>query len=57
MKITNKASGFGWDEKRSWLVNGALAEKTHQWEEEATLARRRNRGTQKDGVVLGRWER
>jgi hypothetical protein len=39
MKITNKASRFRWDEKRSWSIDGALMEKAHQWEEEATLTR------------------
>lgn len=39
MKIANKVSGFRWDEKKSWSIGGALAEKAHQWEEEARQAR------------------
>jgi protein SMG6 len=39
MKIANKVSGFRWDEKRSWSIDGALAEKARQWEEEARQAR------------------
>jgi protein SMG6 len=38
MKIANKVSGFRWDEKRSWSIDGALAEKAHQWVEEARQA-------------------
>jgi hypothetical protein len=39
MKITDKVSGFRWDEKRSWSIDGALAEKARQWVEEARHAR------------------
>jgi protein SMG6 len=39
MKIASKVSGFRWDEKRSWSIDGALAEKARQWEEEARQAR------------------
>ena len=39
MKIANKVSGFRWDEKRSWSIDGALAEKALRWEEEARKAR------------------
>jgi protein SMG6 len=39
MKIANKVSGFRWDEKKSWSIDGALAEKARQWEEEARQAR------------------
>ncbi len=38
MKIADKVSGFRWDEKRSWWVDGALAEKARRWEEEARQA-------------------
>src|SRR5258708_11237295 len=38
MKIADKVSGFRWDEKRSWWVDGALAEKARGWEEEARQA-------------------
>ena len=27
-----------WDEKRSWLIDGVLMVKAHQWEEEACQA-------------------
>jgi hypothetical protein len=39
VKIANKVSGFRWDEKRSWWIDGALADKARQWEEEARQAR------------------
>ena len=39
VKIANKVSGFRWDGKRAWWVDGALAEKARQWEEEARQAR------------------
>jgi protein SMG6 len=39
MKIANKVSGFRWDEKKSWSIDGALAEKARRWEEEARQAR------------------
>jgi hypothetical protein len=29
---------FKWDEKKSWLIDGALVEKVCQWEEEACQA-------------------
>jgi hypothetical protein len=38
MKITNKIPGFRWNEKGSWSIDGALAEKARQWEEEARKA-------------------
>jgi protein SMG6 len=37
-KIADKVSGFRWDEKRSWWIDGALAEKARRWEEEARQA-------------------
>lgn len=39
MKIVNKVSGFKWDEKRPWSIDGALAEKARWWEEEVRKAR------------------
>jgi hypothetical protein len=39
VKIANKVSGFRWDEKKSWSIDGALAEKARRWEEEARQAR------------------
>jgi protein SMG6 len=39
LKIANEVSGFRWDEKRAWLIDGVLAEKARQWEEEAFQAR------------------
>ena len=39
MKIANKVSGFRWNEKTSWSIDGALAEKARQWEDEARQAR------------------
>jgi hypothetical protein len=39
LKISNKVSGFRWDEKKAWWVDGMLAEKARQWEEEARQAR------------------
>jgi hypothetical protein len=47
MKIANKVSGFRRDEKKSWSIDGALAEKACQWEEEAHQA------CEADGVPLG----
>ena len=39
-KIADKVSGFRWDdEKRVWSIDGALAEKARQWEDEARQAR------------------
>jgi hypothetical protein len=43
LKISNKVSGFRWDEKRAWWIDGVLAEKARQWEEEARLAREEER--------------
>ena len=39
MKIADKVSGFRWDEKRTWWIDGALAKKARQWEEEARQTR------------------
>jgi hypothetical protein len=39
LRIASKVSGFRWDEKRTWWVDGVLAEKARQWEEEARQAR------------------
>ena len=39
MKIINKVSEFRWDKKKSWSIDGALAEKACQWEEEVGQAR------------------
>ncbi len=39
MKIASKVSGFRWNERRSWSIDGALAEKARQWEEDARKAR------------------
>ena len=39
VKIANKVPGFRWDEKKSWSVDGALAEKARRWEEEARHVR------------------
>jgi hypothetical protein len=39
MKIADKVSGFRWDEKRTWWIDGALAKKARLWEEEARQAR------------------
>jgi protein SMG6 len=39
MKIANRVSGFRWDEKRSWSIDGVLTEKARRWEEEARQAR------------------
>ena len=39
MKIADRVSGFRWDEKRTWWIDGALKEKSRQWEEETRQAR------------------
>jgi len=38
MKITKVVPGFHWDRRSTWWVDGMLAEKARQWEEEDRLA-------------------
>ena len=38
-KIAKVVSGFHWDGKSTWWIDGMLAEKARQWEEEDRLAR------------------
>ena len=52
-KIVKVVSGFYWDGKSTWWIDGILTEKARQCEEEDRLVHKEG-GAQDDGPSLGR---